>query len=72
VLDRLLALHGLALLDQDQAWFLRHGLFEPGRARAVRRELAAVCLELRPDAVSIVAGFALPPEVLGAPIAQTQ
>ena len=72
VLGRLLVLHGMAVLDHEQAWYLRHGLLEPERARAMRRELHLLCRELRPDAVAIVDAFGVSPELLGAPIAAPQ
>lgn len=72
VLGRVLALHGLSVLEREQAWYLRHGLFEPDKARAVRQQVHALVGELRPDAVRLVDAFAVPLALLGAPIAAAQ
>jgi acyl-CoA oxidase len=70
-LERLAALHALDRVRSDEAWFLRHGTLEPGKSRAIRDEVHALCAELRPSATALVAAFAIPEVVLGAPIASS-
>lgn len=69
-LGKLRDLYALSRIEKDQAWFLRHGVLEPNKARAIRGEIQALCLELRPVAVDLVQAFAIPERALGAPIVQ--
>jgi acyl-CoA oxidase len=69
VLRPLLALHALARLEADAGWLLEHGVLEAGKARAIRKQIDALCLELRPAARGLVDAFAIPDELLAAPIA---
>jgi acyl-CoA oxidase len=69
VLRPLLALHALARIEADSGWLLEHGVLEAGKARAVRKQVDALCLELRPSALGLVDAFAIPDELLDAPIA---
>lgn len=68
-LTKLRDLYALSRVEKDQAWFLRHGVVEANKARAIRSEIQALCLELRPMAVELVQGFGIPELALGAPIA---
>ena len=63
-------LYALSRLEAEQAWFLRHGVFEAPKARAIRDEVNALCLEARGMALSLVDAFAIPEAALGAPIAR--
>jgi acyl-CoA oxidase len=69
VLRPLLALHALARLEADAGWLLEHGVLEAGKARAIRKEVDTLCQELRPAARGLVDAFAIPDELLAAPIA---
>jgi acyl-CoA oxidase len=69
VLRPLLALHALARLEADAGWLLEHGVLEAAKARAIRTQVDALCLELRPAALGLVDAFAIPDELLAAPIA---
>ena len=69
VLRPLLALHALARLEADAGWLLEHGVLEAGKARAIRKQVDALCQELRPAARGLVNAFAIPDELLAAPIA---
>ncbi|MFT5585834.1 MAG: acyl-CoA oxidase [Cognaticolwellia sp.] len=68
-LTKLRDLYALSRIENDQAWFLRHGVIEANKARAIRNEIHVICLELRPMAVELVNGFGIPEVALGAPIA---
>jgi len=65
----LLALRALARLEADAGWLLEHGVLEAGKARAIRKQVDALCRELRPAALGLMEAFAIPDEVLAAPIA---
>jgi acyl-CoA oxidase len=69
VLRPLLALHALSRLEADSGWLLEHGVLEAAKARAIRKEVDALCRELRPAAQGLVDAFAIPDELLAAPIA---
>ena len=69
VLERLRDLHALWLIEEDAGWFLENGVIEPAKARAIRKQVDQLCLELRPQAVALVDAFAIPETCLAAPIA---
>ena len=69
VLKSLCDLFALYHLDKDRGWFQEHGYFESSKARAVHKQVEALGLELRPLAGALVDAFAIPDELLGAPIA---
>lgn len=69
VLRPVLALHALARIEADAGWLLEHGVVEAGKARAIRKQVDALCQELRPSALGLVDAFAIPDEILAAPIA---
>jgi acyl-CoA oxidase len=69
VLRPLLALHALSRLEADSGWLLEHGVLEAAKARAIRKEVDALCRELRPLARDLVDAFAIPDALLAAPIA---
>jgi acyl-CoA oxidase len=62
-------LHVMSHLERDRAWFLEHGRLTPARAKAVISTVNDLCERLRPHAERLVDAFAIPPRVLGAPIA---
>ncbi len=62
-------LYALERLESDRAWFLEHGLFEPAKSEAVRKEVNRLCGELRRHALPLVEAFAIPAASLAAPIA---
>jgi acyl-CoA oxidase len=70
VLDRLLALHGLATVERHRGWFQEHGQLSAARSKAVIAEVTELCGELRPHVGTLVAAFGVPEEQLTAPIAQ--
>ena len=59
----------LTTLERHRGWYLEAGFMEPGKTRALRRELDQVLLELRSQAVHLVDGFGIPDAVLRAPAA---
>jgi acyl-CoA oxidase len=69
VLRPLLALDALVRLEADAGWLLEHGVLEAPKARALRKQIDCLCRELRPAARGLVDAFAIPAELLAAPIA---
>ena len=67
-LDHLCDLHALSRLADDMSWFVEDGYVDPWKARAVRKQVSALCLEIKDAAVDLVDGFAIPDACL-APIA---
>ena len=71
VLEKLRALHAMDIIHRDAAWFLENDYFERSKSRALRKAHAALCRELRNDAVPLVDAFGVPDAMLG-PIAFEQ
>ncbi len=69
VLKSLCDLFALYHLDKDRGWFQEQGYFESSKARAVHKQVETLGLEVRPLAGALVDAFAIPDELLGAPIA---
>lgn len=69
VLARLGDLHALSRLEEEAAWFLEDGYWDPAKARAVRKEVEALMGEVAPAARDLVEAFAIPEACLAAPIA---
>jgi acyl-CoA oxidase len=68
MLKLLCDLFALHHLDQDRGWFLAHGYFESAKARAIHYQIDRLCAEIRPHAGALVDAFAIPDELLAAPI----
>ena len=67
--DLLCTLFAVSHLVRHDGWYLAAGYFEGSKAKALRALEAALCAEVRPDAVALVDAFGIPDEVLAAPIA---
>ncbi|ROZ98889.1 acyl-CoA dehydrogenase [Gordonia sp. OPL2] len=57
-------------LEDDLSWFLMHRQVSVERAKAIRRGVNELCLELRPHISSLVDAFGIPEELLAAPMIQ--
>ena len=68
-LERLCALHLIATIEADRAWFQEHGRISSPRAKAVTRTVNQLCAEVRADAEALVDGFGIPDALIRAPIA---
>ncbi|MGC4934362.1 acyl-CoA dehydrogenase [Gordonia sp. DT30] len=55
-------------IEDDLAWFLMHRHVSVERAKAIRRGVNELCLELRPYASILVDAFGIPEELLVAPM----
>lgn len=67
-LDRLCDLHALSRLAADMSWFVEDGYVDPWKARAVRKQVEALCDEVKGAALDLVDAFVIPDGCL-APIA---
>jgi acyl-CoA oxidase len=68
LLGRVLALHGLSVIDGDRAWFVEHGYLTAGRTKTVTKAINALCGELRPHARELVDAFGIPQTWLDCPL----
>ena len=66
-LRELAALHALAGMEARMAWFLEAGYVDPPKSRAIRRQVTALCGEVRETALEAVNAWGIPDPVLGAP-----
>jgi acyl-CoA oxidase len=69
LLDRVCDLYALSAIEADRAWFLEHGRLSASRAKAVIAQVNDLCAGLRPHARLLVDAFAIPDEIIAAPIA---
>lgn len=69
MLRTLCDLYALHRIEADCGWFLEHGYLESAKARAIHKQVNKLCLEVRQQAVPLVAAFGIPDAVLSAPIA---
>jgi acyl-CoA oxidase len=68
LLGRVLALHGLSVIEGDRAWFVEHGYLTAARTKTVATAINALCGELRPHARELVDGFGIPQPWLDCPL----
>lgn len=66
VLRDVCTLYALSVIEDDLAWFMGHNRLSDSRAKMVTAQVNALCEKLRPHARSLVEGFAVPEESLGA------
>ncbi|XP_022866155.1 putative acyl-coenzyme A oxidase At3g06690, partial [Olea europaea var. sylvestris] len=67
ILGLLRSMYVLVTLEEDAA-FLRYGYLSTDNAAAVRKEVAKLCSEIRPQALALVSTFGIPDAFLS-PIA---
>lgn len=70
-LQTLRALFGLQHIEQDLSWFIENSLIEAPKAKAIREQVNTLCAEVRQQAVHLCDAFAIPDELLAAPIAKS-
>ncbi len=69
ILDMLCDLHALSTLEADRGWFQEHGQLSASASKGLRRIVTRLAAEVRTSAVPLTDAFAIPDEVIGAPIA---
>ncbi|WP_353249309.1 acyl-CoA dehydrogenase [Salinisphaera sp. T31B1] len=70
--DALETMRELAVLDTlhaDAGWYLENGYFSASKSKAIRKLRLRLLEQIRPDALAYVQAFAIPDELLSAPIA---
>lgn len=60
------SLYALTIIEENKAWFMEHNRLSTDRAKSVTSEVNALLAKLRPHALALVEGFAVPEESLGA------
>ena len=65
LIAEVIALHGLATLEANRAWYLETGYFEPVKSEAVRREVNERCRRLASRALELVDALGIPEEAIG-------
>jgi len=68
VLDLLCNLFALEAIERGKGWFFEYDFLTPAKSKAIRREVAQLCAEVRPHAAGLVDAFGIPRAVLGARI----
>jgi len=68
VLKTLCDLFALSKIEEDRGWFLENGYIQGNKAGAIRKMVNQLCAEARQQALPLVDAFAIPDELLGAPI----
>lgn len=61
-------LFALTSIEDDLAWFMGHGRISDQRAKNVTSQIEELLSRLRPHTLTLIEGFAVPPETLGAAI----
>ncbi len=69
VLGKLCKLFALHTIEKNASWFLEQGYMEGVKTKAVRKAVNQLCWEIRQNAVPLVEAFAIPDQLLSAPIA---
>lgn len=62
--DRLGALHALERIAADMDWYFEQGYVGKRKSKAIKRRVERLTTELRPHVASLVAGFAIPEELM--------
>ena len=69
LLKKVIQLYALHTIEQHRGWYLESDYISGQKSKAIRKAVDVLCAELRPEVGSLVNGFGIPDELLGAPIA---
>jgi acyl-CoA oxidase len=69
LLEQVRDLAALWTVERDRAWWLEHGYLSPDDSKDLQKEVNTLMRDLRPHALTLVAGFGIPDALLRAPIA---
>ena len=64
------SLYALSTIEKHKGWYLEANYLEGVKTKAIRREVDALCAELRWEAGALVEAFGIPDELIGAQILQ--
>jgi len=65
----LVQLYALNAIDENKGWYLESDYMVGAKTKAIRRMISKLYQEIKPHALSFVDGFAIPDEMIVAPIA---
>ena len=68
-LNTLCDLYAVSHLESDRGWFQEHGQLSAAASKALRAVVTNLCAETRSIALPLVDAFAIPTDLIGAPIA---
>ena len=68
ILTKLCDLYALSTIEKHKGWYLEASYLEGVKTKAIRREIDALCADLRWEAGALVEAFGIPMELLGAEI----
>jgi len=69
VLGSLVQLYALETINQNKGWYLESDYMEGSKTKAIRRLISKLYSEIKPEAIGLVDAFAIPDELIMAPIA---
>ncbi len=69
LLNAVCDLYALSVIEEERAWFMEHGFLTVNRSKAVVGTMNGLLRDLRPHAEGLVDAFAIPDDLLLAPIA---
>ena len=69
LLEQVRDLAVLSVIERDRAWWLEHGFLSSDASKDLQKQVNTLCADLRPHALTLVAGFGIPDALLRAPIA---
>jgi acyl-CoA oxidase len=69
VLKKLCDLFALSQIEKNKGWYLEQGYLEGVKTKAIRKLVNQLCWDIRQEAVPLVNAFAIPDQLLAAPIA---
>lgn len=72
VLQTLAQLYALDSIYEDRGWFLESDYMDGSKSKAIRRQITKIYQDIKPNALALVDAFAIPEELLVAPIATKQ
>lgn len=72
LLEAVCDLYALSVIEEERAWFMEHGFLDANRSKAVVGTVNGLLRDLRPHAEGLVDAFAIPDDLLLAPIALRQ
>lgn len=72
LLNAVCDLYALSVIEEERAWFMEHGLLDANRSKSIVGTVNGLCRDLRPHAQGLVDAFAIPDDLLLAPIALRQ
>jgi acyl-CoA oxidase len=70
VLKMMCDLYALSTIEQHKGWYLEEGYMEGKKTKAIRKMVDKLCKNLRGEAGFLVDAFAIPKQMLAAPIAE--